>query len=175
MTRAHRPPSADLWTDLPPLPATTLSEPPGPDNMPTPDPDGVPCCEATAYSHDGTGCTCWVAVLDVERTDQVQEGPHVIRRRMCGDCAYRPGSPERQESEGDLPPYSRAARFYCHDGMARAVGYQHPLLGDATVPAPNDADYRPLTRGAQAWQADGQPAVLCAGWAAATGARRLAP
>lgn len=165
---------------------STLVEPPGPDNMPTPDPDGVPCCDATAYSSDGTGCTCWTAVLDVERTDQVQEGPHVIRRRMCHDCAYRPGSPEREDAGGDVPGYSRAARFYCHDGMPRAVGYEHPLLTEkalrnghpassAVVPCPVDDDYRPFTRAGQAWQADGQPAVLCAGWAAATGARRLAP
>jgi hypothetical protein len=148
-----------------------LQQPSGPSNMPAPDPT-VPCCEASAFT-DGEECTCWVAVLDVVPTLAVQEGPHRIRRTMCGDCAYRPGSPERESLGGDAPSFSRAARFYCHTGMPRAVGYTHPHLG--LVPAPTTDDYRPYIRDGQAWQADGRPAELCAGWAAHTGARRLAP
>jgi hypothetical protein len=150
-----------------------LQRPSGPSNIPAPD-SQAPCCWSSANT-DGEECTCWTAVLDPEPTTAVQEGPHLIRRRMCADCAYRPGSPEREELDGDAPYYSRAARFYCHTGMPRAVGYQHPSLGEAVVPAPDDGDYRPYIRDGQAWQADGAPAELCAGWAAHTGARRFAP
>jgi hypothetical protein len=92
---------------------------------------------------------------------------------MCGDCAYRPGCPEREDLGGDVPYYSRSARFYCHTGMPRAVAYEHPAVGQ--VPASAEDDHRPFIRDGQAWKADGTPAELCAGWAVHTGARRLAP
>jgi hypothetical protein len=149
-----------------------ICSPSGPSNIPAPDPV-MPCCDASAYS-DGQECTCWVGVLDVEPSRDLQEGPHVTRRRMCSDCAYRPGSPEREDAGGDLPYYSREQRFYCHTGMPRAVAYRHPEL-PMDVPAPVDDDYRPLMRGDRVWKADGSPGELCAGWAAATGARRLGP
>jgi len=148
-----------------------LQQPSGPANMPSADPDGACCWGAVA----GDGCTCWTAVLDVHPTPVVQEGPHLIRRRMCADCAYRPGSPEREELDGDTPGFTRSDRFYCHAGMPRAVGYRHPTLGDVVVPAPTTDDYRPFIRDGRPWKADGSPAELCSGWAAHTGARRLAP
>ncbi|TFV83138.1 hypothetical protein [Blastococcus sp. CT_GayMR16] len=136
----------------------------GPSNMPAPDPV-VPCCEASLHS-DGEECTCWEGLLDVVPTRDVQEGPQLVRRRMCGDCAYRAGSRERTELAGDLPYYTRDQQFQCHTGMPRATSYKHPALGDAVVPDITGSDYRPYVRGARAWQADGRPAELCAGWAA---------
>lgn len=151
-------------------PRDRLTQPSGPANMPAPDPL-APCCYGSADSEDGTGCTCWTSVLDREATRDVQEGPSPIRSVMCGDCAYRPGSPEREEEGGDPPDYTLRQPFYCHTGMPRAVGYRHPALGDAVVPAPTDDDYRPMIRNGLAWQADGRPAVLCAGWAAHNGVK----
>lgn len=149
-----------------------LQQPSGPTNMPAPEPSAG-CCWASVHS-DGEECTCWIAVLDVIPTRDVQEGPHRIRRTMCQDCAYRPCSSERTELGGDPPGYSRRDRFFCHQGMPVAVGYVHPHL-EGVIPAPTRDDYRPYIRDGQAWQADGSPAELCAGWAAHTGARRLAP
>lgn len=144
----------------------------GPSNMPAPDPV-VPCCDASLHS-DGQSCTCWEAELDVEPTPDVQEGPQLVRRRMCNDCAYRPDSRERKEADGDLPGYTLDQPFQCHTGMPRAVGYRHPSLGDAVVPDVTGSDYRPFVRAQRAWQADGRPAELCAGWAAANRIRRPA-
>lgn len=79
---------------------------------------------------------------------------------MFGDCAYRPGSPE-----DGMPYIPGGARFYCHDGMPRAVAYEHPDLPEP-VPATWDGDYQPDIAGDRCWQADGAPGVLCAGWAA---------
>lgn len=140
--------------------------------LPAPDPV-LPCCETSAHT-DGEECTCWTSRLTVEPTDRLQEGPPVIRRTMCGDCAYRPGSREREEADGDPPGYSRARPFYCHTGMARAVGYSHPDV-PGEVPDVTNSDYRCYLFADRAWKANGAPAELCAGWAAWTGARRLAP
>lgn len=153
-------------------PRGKLTQPSGPSNIPAPD-KVVPCCWASAET-DGAECTCWVAVLDVEPTTDVQEGPPLARRRMCGDCAYRPGSPERQELGGDEPWYGLEQPFFCHTGMPRAVAYQHPTLPEP-VPAPDDGDYRPYIRDGRPWQADGRPAELCAGWAAFNRARYRLP
>lgn len=150
-----------------------LQQPSGPANIPAPE-RAAGCCWSAVMS-GGEECTCWTAVLDGAPTRLVQEGPHLIRRRMCADCAYRPGSREREDRGGDPPDFSREARFYCHTGMPLAVGYQHPALDTAVVPAPTTDDYRPFVRDGQAWKADGRPAELCAGWAAHTGARHLPP
>lgn len=149
--------------------AGRLQQPSGPSNMPAPEPI-VPCCDSSLHS-DGESCTCWDAVLDVEPTRAVHEGPHEIRRLMCADCAYRPGSPEREDAGGDEPGFTLEQRFFCHTGMPRAVGYVHPRL-EGVVPAPTTDDYRPFIRDGQAWQVDGRPAELCAGWAAFTRARQ---
>lgn len=147
-------------------PRGVLAPPAGPSNMPAPDPD-APCCYGSA---EGEGCTCWTAVVEPVPVLEVQEGPHLVAGVMCGDCAYRPGSPERQEQGGDPPDYSLRQRFYCHTGMPLAVAYEHPQV-PGPIPCPTTDDFRPLIRDGQPWQADGRPAVLCAGWAARNGVK----
>lgn len=146
--------------------------PGGDGSLPPPDAD-VPCCMASAH---GRACSCWTAVLRPEPHDEPQEGPSAVRSGMCGDCAYRPGSPERPTREDDPPSTLRERPFYCHDGMPRAVGYEHPDLPGVTLRADAfdslSGDYQPLMKPGRAFQADGSPALLCAGWAAFTRSRR---
>ncbi|MBA9005998.1 hypothetical protein [Thermomonospora cellulosilytica] len=72
--------------------------------------------------------------------------PPGVMRRACGDCAYRPGSPE---ADAGTVPAVEDGPFYCHHGMHRtSEGYQ-PVAW---------ADDRPLGY------------LICAGWwALATG------
>lgn len=90
-----------------------------------------------------------------------------IRRECCHDCAYRHDSPER--AAGDDPDYTRSEAFACHEGMPRAVRYEHPC---GAVREAEPGDYQPLIRGGRTFQADGHPALLCAGWAATNGLPR---
>lgn len=146
------------------------------DDLPPPDPD-VPCCSAAAIY--GT-CTCWRPVLVPDDTgSDLQAGPHPIRATMCGDCAYRPDSPERREAGGDPPVVNARTPFFCHDGFPRAVGYNHPDLPGVSIRADAfeslSGDYQPRMVNGRPYQADGAPGVLCAGWAAFTAARKRDP
>jgi hypothetical protein len=122
------------------------------------------CCAGRAMAQQ---CTCWTPLLSVEPTTDLQEGPPAIQPEMCGDCAYRKGSREDQEAE--RPDYSRRERFYCHAGMPAVNGWRHPSIAATLVLDDQEADYKPVRSGDRAWQADGAPAFLCAGWAAAVG------
>ncbi|MHA0288295.1 hypothetical protein ACXYX3_17820 [Mycobacterium sp. C3-094] len=124
------------------------------------------CCYGAAV-YDGEKCTCWEPILEPVPTPEVQEGPMPVNTRRCGDCAYRRDSPERAQRDGDTMPYIPGGVFLCHVGMPRAVAYEHPC-GERreTPPGTRYDDYRPIERGDRAWQADGRPAVVCAGWAA---------
>jgi hypothetical protein len=124
------------------------------------------CCYGAAFT-DGDRCTCWTPIVDPEPTTVVQEGPMPVNGERCHDCAYRRDSPERQALDGDPMPYIPGGVFTCHVGMPKAVAFVHPCGERVEVPpgTEND-DYRPVTRGDRAWQADGRPAVVCAGWAA---------
>ncbi len=89
---------------------------------------------------------------------------------MCHDCAFRPGSPERQGderyhgSDGKLDELAWSGEpFYCHQGLRRVVAWRHPA--DVEVPAGPD-DYDPPVGLTMPYQADGTPAEVCAGWAA---------
>lgn len=136
------------------------------------------CCDGRI--DDGPAfCTCWTPEFDLEQqpVDQFHVQalavgfPPPTRALMCGDCAYRPGSPERTGSEqhaGDTEALERYAagereRFFCHQGIRRPVRLRHP--SGAVIPG-GDADYRPPIRDGVPWRADGTPAELCAGWAA---------
>jgi hypothetical protein len=71
-----------------------------------------------------------------------------VQPRMCHDCAFRPGSPERRDAYGTWETVLRGIAehrpFYCHQEMAcDARGH---------YVAPLDAHQRPI----------GHP--LCAGW-----------
>jgi hypothetical protein len=87
---------------------------------------------------------------------------------MCGDCAYRPGSPERRGVEtytGDAAfldeLVATGTPFYCHQGIRRVVSWSHPV--GVTVPGHPGA-YAPPIQGAVPYKADGTPAHICAGW-----------
>lgn len=123
------------------------------------------CCYGAAFT-DGERCTCWSPVLEPEPTLDVQEGPMPVNESRCHDCAYRRDSPERQQRDGDTMPYIPGHLFTCHVGMPRAVAYVHPS-GERveTPPGTENDDYHPIELAGRAWQADGRPAVVCAGWA----------
>ena len=135
--------------------------------------DGGGCCMGSAvYGPDR--CTCWEEVLDTT-TPQAPPQRDVAtptRSGMCGDCAFRPGSPERGGDENaaydadDLADVVTSAAFYCHDGMARVDHLRHEGTGiTVRLPGQNLA-YRPLRADGRLYRRDGAPAALCAGWAA---------
>lgn len=132
---------------------------------------GVVCCIGVAvYGHKR--CTCWEPVYDGQ--DQAEPRPEVVqqtRSRMCHDCAFRPGSPERSgdpksaSDEDDLRDLvDRDLPFNCHQGMRRPTHYVHPPTG-TTIPA-SPLDYDPPRVGVVSFKLDGTPTDLCAGWAA---------
>jgi hypothetical protein len=125
------------------------------------------CC-AGAAERGREFCTCWETVYDRDQAE-VQPGfPTVRAGGMCSDCAYRPGSPEKDadpEYGGDpatLEAWAEVgAPFHCHDGMRRRVELRHPA--GAVVPG-HPADYDPPIQAGVPYRADGQPGYLCAGW-----------
>ena len=90
---------------------------------------------------------------------------------MCHDCAYRPNSPEKTGDEAyagdpqELERLAREDRFWCHDGMRQPRSWLHPPSG-VTIAAVLAGDYQPPIIEGIPWRADGQPGLLCAGWAA---------
>jgi hypothetical protein len=129
--------------------------------------EGACCYGAAEYGPDG--CTCWTPVYDLEQAAPVPQD-RGLRTEMCRDCAYRPGSPERQGEKGHAADeeelmglVASGAVFTCHQGIRRPVQWRHP--SGATVPG-HPADYRPPVIDGVAFRADGTPADICAGWAA---------
>jgi hypothetical protein len=123
------------------------------------------CCPAET-EHGPSYCTCWVPVYDVEQAPPAEDGPVGPRDGMCGDCAFRPGSPERAEGYNRDALFRLADEgrpFYCHQGMRRPVRHRHP--DGREVPGDPD-DWQPLMVRGQPFQADGTPGMLCAGWTA---------
>lgn len=130
--------------------------------------DGFCCLDR--IEHGPEACTCWDPEYDMEQVEPVTTWGPPVRHEPCGDCAYRPDSPERQGEEhvtgsaelldelvlGDTP-------FFCHDGIRRPVLWRHPC--GATVPG-SDVNYRPPIIEGTPYRANGQPAFICAGWAA---------
>jgi hypothetical protein len=138
-----------------------------------------PCCTGMA---DGgmLYCTCWTVVYDVEQQSPdaalglaiglgKQDAPQ--RDRMCGDCAYRPDSPEKSASPAyrdgpdELERLARDDRFWCHDGMRQPKAWLHPP-SRVRLDAVGAGDYQPPVVAGVPWRADGRPGLLCAGWAA---------
>lgn len=132
-----------------------------------PDAEPTGCCFGEL--HDGPeGCTCWTPVYLEE---QMPPRPATsvedltVQRRMCADCAFRKGSPERSDpwTEEDLFGQVLSGRpFWCHQGMRRPARWEHP--DGRTVDGSPD-DWRPPIVDGIPYQADGSPALLCAGWA----------
>lgn len=151
-----------------------------------PDAGGGLCCiGATVYGPER--CTCWVPVYDLEQAEPVV-GPAGFRDEMCADCAYRPRSPERRgdpdhlgTEEGLMALAAAGEPFFCHQGIRRAVRWEHrpeeatavqcaevlEAAGDlrvGSVPGKPQQYLPPIIEGVP-YRADGTPAQLCAGWA----------
>lgn len=138
------------------------------------------CCPGRL--RDGpAGCTCWQPIYDRDQTDPPsahvlaswleEEVATEVRAGMCGDCAYRPNSPEKQSQAshaGDAAELERLAasgeKFFCHDGFRRPVAWQHPAGMRIPADPRRDGDYQPLIIFGVPYRADGQPGLLCAGW-----------
>lgn len=142
--------------------------------LPDPSPDGVPCCDAYALL-GAEHCTCWEKVYEGEQAEPRPGAEPETRKRMCGDCAFRPGSPELRDSDHAVCGYADLVRimlneaesFWCHDGLRRVVGMRHP--NGMTVPL--DATdgvvaYDPPIVDGIPYRLDGQPGLRCAGLAA---------
>lgn len=127
-------------------------------------------CHCWGYVLNGpAGCICWEPVFDVEQAPpRPLGGPQDLqpRDRMCGDCAFRPGSPERADSfseEALLELAQTGEPFWCHQGMRRPIYWRHP---DGRMVDGSPADYQPAALNSVPYQADGSPGLLCAGWTA---------
>lgn len=134
------------------------------------DPDYVDCYGSA--ENGISGCDCWEPVYDVDQAEPQIPGCDIRREdfparvTMCGDCAFRPGSPERETQWHREELFALADRgepFFCHDGMRRPILWRHPTLGE--VPGDPD-DWQPPIIDGLPFQADGSPGLLCAGSAA---------
>jgi hypothetical protein len=141
----------------------------GGSNYPVEMPDlGSPCCYGSVYSGP-QACTCWEPVYDLEQQPPKPARPS-LRTKPCDDCAYRGGSPERRgdpDYAGDADELERIVQagepFFCHQGIRKPVGYQHP--SGAYVKG-HAASYDPPIVDGVPYRADGTAADLCAGWSA---------
>lgn len=129
--------------------------------------EGACCYGAAVYGKDR--CTCWAAVYDLDQ-QKITPGMPLPRVpvRMCQDCAFRPGSPERQRAEGYAgdPEFldelvTTGDLFACHQGIRRPVKWVHP--SGAEVPGHPAAYAPPIVKGIP-YKADGSPADICSGW-----------
>jgi hypothetical protein len=135
------------------------------------------CCWG-AIMRGPDGCTCWTPIFDTEQAQPDEQTVKLLaagvqpvtRQRPCGDCAYRPDSPERRGDDGvtgDQELLDRIAatgeRFWCHQGIRRPIAWRHPSGAEI---GGSDADYRPPIVDGIPYRADGSPAEVCAGWAA---------
>jgi hypothetical protein len=134
------------------------------------------CCWGSVDGPEG--CTCWRPVYDVAQArPRPPAGPDelLVQRAKCGDCAYRPGSPERATAYEAETLYDLAAGgtpFWCHTGMRRPVSWVHP---DGREVPGDPADWQPPMVSGIPYQADGSPGLLCAGWAAIAAAHADRP
>jgi hypothetical protein len=136
-----------------------------------PDADGTGCCWGDVL--DGPeGCNCWKPVFNAEQADPVLPAAVEdigVQKRMCGDCAFRKGSPERSDEwkqEALLSLAEEATPFYCHEDMRRPIRWEHP---DGRVVEGSTDDWQPPIVNGLPFRLDGRPGLLCAGWAARAG------
>jgi len=138
--------------------------------------DGM-CCGGAVLRGPGY-CECWDPVFDVEQAPADPQDvrliaaglePAVRPDGMCGDCAYRPGSPERTGAKnhagsdpGELDDMARGAWFFCHDGMRRPTEWVHKPSGTRIPGSP--ANYMPLRVNNVPYRANGRAGYFCAGW-----------
>lgn len=134
------------------------------------------CC-AGAAMFGARRCTCWEPVYDLEQQplENIPENYSPdTRSKCCHDCAYRHGSPEREDGEEEWlhEITGDGSEFWCHQGVRRVIAFRHP--DGRELPA-GDGDYRPPvgpTDRPIVWRADGTPGERCAGWAAHAGVER---
>lgn len=124
------------------------------------------CCYDAA-TEGPTACTCWVPIYDLDQQRPDTTAEPATRKLMCGDCAYRPDSPEKVGDpgyRGDANELERIAaqdRFWCHDGMRKPIKWRHPSGIEVDG---HPGGYDPPTINGVPYKADGSPGVLCAGW-----------
>lgn len=132
---------------------------------------GEVCCMGVAV-YGPSRCTCWLPIFDVDQVPPRVGLASERRATMCGDCAFRGDSPERQgdprfqhSGDGELEELvSSTADFACHQGMRRRLALVHP--SGARVECGPGA-YAPTIVNGVAFKADGSPADRCAGLAVA--------
>ncbi|MER7002235.1 hypothetical protein ABT297_04190 [Dactylosporangium sp. NPDC000555] len=123
-------------------------------------------------------CTCWVPVFALEQQPpRPPREPADIERqpRMCGDCAFRKGSPERADQFMEDALFDLAASgqpFWCHQDMRRPLYWRHP---DGRRVEGSTADWQPPFVAGVPYRADGRPGLLCAGWLARAERAHRAP
>lgn len=136
------------------------------------------CCYGAVQDGAG-GCTCWVPEFDADQVPLDEQHvqllaagvePTVRPGGMCGDCAYRPDSPERTGADGykgdadTLETYAAVGhRFWCHDGLLRVVQWRHEPSG-TTIDAHPATYTPPIDKRGVPYKADGSAGYLCAGW-----------
>lgn len=141
---------------------------PDDDDPTVPDEAGF-CCEGVAMTGDLASCTCWEPVYDIEQAEPKPPASTEdlrVQPRMCDDCAFRKGSPERAsqyEEETLFHLATTGTPFWCHDGMLRPARWVHPL---GMVVDGDPDDWTPPQISGIPYRADGSPGLLCAGWAA---------
>lgn len=135
------------------------------------------CCMGAI--HDGpSACTCWVPVFNAEQQPPDEETAHLLAAGikpsvrpggMCGNCAYRPDSPEKTGDpnyHGDADQLEAWAangdRFWCHDGLLTVTEWVHEPSG-TRIPATTQT-YTPPQRDGVPYRTDGNAGYLCAGW-----------
>lgn len=123
------------------------------------------CCAGAAV-RGARSCTCWRPVYDLQQQRLDLSIVPETRSAMCGDCAYRPDSPERGSDPNALVDVEV---FWCHRGIRRPVKWRHP---DGRERDADAGDYRPPIHDAVPYRADGRPAARCGGWAQAQAAGR---
>lgn len=133
--------------------------------------DGMCCYQAAENGPDY--CTCWRELYTLEqapiRRDLIPQSMTPLA--MCGDCAYRPGSPEKANDEhvrADADQLEQCVTsgepFWCHTGMRRVIGYRHEPTGQEIL-IDDPAAFRPaMDANNVPYQADGTPAHPCSGW-----------
>ncbi len=130
--------------------------------------DAFGCCWGST-NRGPEACYCWQPVFEV---DQQEPRPPACstdlaaRPSLCGDCAFRKGSPERADAFSEEALFASADEghpFWCHDGMVRPARWRHPALGEVEG---SPDDWQPPIVAGIPYRADGSPGLLCAGWMA---------
>lgn len=136
--------------------------------------DGIPCCMGYAVSGPAA-CTCWEPIYapDAQALPD-RAAPTETMPARCSDCAYRRDSPERRSDPTAMADADDLDRlpaagipFWCHDGLPRILAYAHPSGAVIALGATWVSHYAPPVVDGRPYRADGRPAALCAGWAAA--------